>query len=168
MFNINEYLSELTVLQDDDELVKALEILHLDELLYEDAWLCRQGHYGVAGAMERQIEYLGETLIPNAEDKISRMESKGVIGESYTQDSWFGSSNEDDPHINDEISYDQQIEEQKNFLDGLVARQRTAAIVFVTRVRAHDELSNTLDQLTYGGIKAKAAANREARLKNTG
>ena len=39
---------------------------------------------------------------------------------------------------------------------------RTAAILFVTRVRAHDAISKTLEQLTYSGIKAKAASNREA------
>lgn len=163
MFNINEYLAELTVEQDDEELVKALEIIELTEIICDDAWLARQDHYGSAGAMERQIEYLGGTLLPNAMNKLQRMNSGGVIGESYTQDSWFGTTNDDDPHVNDEVSFDQQAEDQANFVDSLQVRMRTAAILFVTRVRAHDELSKALDQLTYGGIKAKAASNREAR-----
>lgn len=165
MFNIKEYLAELTVEQDDPELVKALEIIDLTEIICDDAWLARQDHYGSAGAMERQIEYLGDILLPNAENKLSRMKSSGVIGESYTQDSWFGTTNEDDPHINDEIPFDQQVEDQANFVDGLVVRMRTAAILFVTRVRAHDEISKTLDQLTYGAIKAKAESNRQDRAR---
>ena len=61
----------------------------------------------MAGAMERQLEFLGGTLLPNAEDKLTRMESNGILGESYTKDSWFGATNEEDPHVNDEIPFDQ-------------------------------------------------------------
>jgi hypothetical protein len=165
MFNINTYLSELVVKQDDEEMKRALDIIELDELMYEDPWLSRQGHFGVAGAMERQLAYLGGTLLPNSESKLQRMSSTGVIGESYTQDSWFGTSNADDPHINEEVSFDQQIDDQQEFVDSLRNRMRTAAIVFVTRVRAHDELSKQLDQLTYSAIKAKADSNRQARAK---
>lgn len=168
MFNLNQYLSELTVEPDDEELIKANEIIELTEIICDDAWLARQDHYGSAGAMERQIEYLGGTLLPNAEAKLQRMSGEGIIGESYTQDSWFGTTNEDDPHVNDEVSFDQQIEDQQNFVDGLRTRMRTAAILFVTRVRAHDDLSKTLDQLTYGAIKAKAASNRAAQREATG
>ena len=167
-FNLQEYMNTLVVPQDDPELEKAKDIVELTEIVCDDAWLARQDHYGSAGAMERQIQYLGSTLLPNAERKLQRMNSDGVIGESYTQDSWFGTTNEDDPHINDEISFDQQKEDQQNFVDGLKIRMRTAAIMFATRVRAHDAISLTLDQLTYGGIKAKAQSNREAVQAATG
>ena len=140
MFNINQYLSDLTVLEDDVELKQAMELVELTELICDDAWLARQDHFGSAGAMERQLEYLGGTLLPNAENR----------------------------HENEEISFDQQLEDQENFIDGLKIRMRTAAILFVTRVRAHDELSKTLDQLTYSGIKAKAASNRQAKQQATG
>jgi hypothetical protein len=163
MFNLNQYLNDLIVSQDDEELKKCLDVIELDEIIYNDPWLCRQGHFGVAGAMERQLEYLGGTLLPNSEAKLTRMASSGVIGESYTQDSWFGTTNEDDPHINEEISFDQQIDDQQEFVDSLRNRMRTAAIVFVSRVRAHDELSKQLDQLSYSAIKAKAESNRQAR-----
>jgi hypothetical protein len=163
MFSFNAYLNDLVVAQDDEELVKALELVELTEIICDDAWLARQSHYGKSGAMERQIEYLGSNLLPNSESKLTRMNSKGVMGESYTQDSWFGTTNEDDPHVNEEISFDQQVEDQQNFVDGLKRRMRTAAILFVTHVRAHDELSKTLDQLTYSAIKAKAESNRQAR-----
>ena len=168
MFNINQYLSDLTVLEDDVELKQAMELVELTELICDDAWLARQDHFGSAGAMERQLEYLGGTLLPNAENKKTRMSSGGVIGESYVMDNWFGMSNEENRHENEEISFDQQLEDQENFIDSLKTRMRTAAILFVTRVRAHDELSKTLDQLTYSGIKAKAASNRQAKQQATG
>jgi hypothetical protein len=97
-FNINEYLSELTVNEDDIELKQALELVELTELICDDAWLARQDHYGSAGAMERQIEYLGGTLLPNSERKTSRMAADGIIGESYVMDNWFGKSNDESRH----------------------------------------------------------------------
>jgi hypothetical protein len=162
-FSIGQYMQDLTVSPDDEELEKAKDHAELTELICEDAWLARQAHFGVAGAMERQLEYLGGTLLPNAEQRISKMASDGVIGESYSVDSWFGTTNEDDPHINDEIAFDQQIDDQKDFAEGLRDRMRTAAIIMATNIRAHDDISKTLNQLTYGAIKAKASANRAAR-----
>jgi hypothetical protein len=164
MFNLSTYLSEMIVEKDDIELKQALDIIELTEIICDDAWLARQDHFGSAGAMERQLTYLGGTLLPNAEEKKRRMNSDGVIGESYTQDSWFGTTNEDNPHINDEVAFDQLVDDQETFCEQLRVRMRTAAILFVTRVRAHDELSNTLNQLSYGGIKAKAEANRQAKV----
>ena len=161
-FDLATYLDDMVVTQDDPDLKLAIDSVELTELACDDAWLARQEHYGVAGAMERQLEYLGGTLVPNAESRIQRMSSKGVMGESYTMDSWFGTSNEDDQHVNDEIALDQLIDDQQTFVDGLHRRMRVAAIRFVTRVRAHDDLSKTLEQLTYGGIKAKAETNRQA------
>jgi hypothetical protein len=111
MFNLNMYLSDLTVAQDDEELKRALDIIELDEIMYDDPWLSRQGHFG------------------------------------------------------DEVSFDQQVDDQREFVNGLENRMRTAGIVFVTRVRAHDELSKQLDQLSYSAIKAKANSNRAARAK---
>jgi len=162
-FSVPQFLSEMSVSKDDPELELAMDAVELTELGCDDGWLARQEHFGVAGAMERQIEYLGSVLLPNAEDKIKKMASDGIIGESYTQDHWFGTTNSDSPHENEEISFDQQIEDQQNFADGLRARMRTAAIRMVTRIKAHDELSNTLGQLTYSAIKAKATANRNAK-----
>ena len=165
MFNLNEYLNALVVESDDEEYTKAKDIIELTEIICEDAWLARQDHFGSAGAMERQLEYLGGTLLPNAESKLQRMNSDGVMGESYTKDSWFGTTNEDDPHINEEIPYDQIVDDQHTFVDELTRRMRTAAILFVTRVRAHDFLSKQLNQLTYAEIKSRAAQNRNARSK---
>lgn len=168
MFNLNTYLNELVVTKDDEEYIKANDIIELTNVICDDPWLARQDHFGSAGAMERQLEYLGGTLLPNAQSRAARMASKGVIGESYTIDSWFGTANEDDPHVNDEVSFDQQLDDQQTFIGELQVRMRTAAILFVTRLKAHDEISMDLQQLTYSGIKAKSASNREARQKSTG
>ena len=161
-FSLNTFMNELVVAQDDEELAKVKEFVDLAEIICSDPWLARQGHYGYAGAMERQLEYLGTVLLPNSEAKLQRMNSKGVIGESYTVDSGFGTTNEDNPHVNEEISFDQQVEDQQNFVDQLKTRMRTAGIMFAVHVKAHDDLSKQLDQLTYSGIKAKAEANRQS------
>ena len=163
MFSLQQYLAVLSVKEDDEELEKAQDIVKLTNIICDDKWLARQDHFGSAGAMERQLTYLGNTLLPNAEAKLQRMNSGGVFGESYVIDSWFGSSNEDAPHTNDEVPFDQLVDDQATFIDELRTRMRTAAILFVTRVRAHDEISKDLDQLTYGAIKSQASSNRKAR-----
>jgi len=168
MFKVKQYVNELTVTKDDEELEKAMDIIELTNVICNDPWLARQDHFGSAGAMERQLEYLGGTLLPNSEAKLTRMNSDGVMGESYTIDSWFGTSNADDPHINDEIAYDQLVDDQRTFCDELRVRMRTAAILLVTRIKAHDEISKDLDQLTYSAIKSRAASNRAARERATG
>jgi hypothetical protein len=162
-FNLNQYLSEMTVDQDDKELEKANDIVEMTEIVCDDPWLARQDHYGSAGAMERQLTYLGTTLLPSAERKIKQMSSTGVMGESYVTDNWFGTTNEDSQHESEEVPLDQQIDDQQAFAEGLRNRMRTAAILFVTRVRAHDRLSKELEQLTYAGIKGVAAQNRQKR-----
>jgi len=161
-FNLQSYLNDLTVEKDDEEVKKSQDIVELTAILCDDPWLTRQAYYGMAGAMERQLAYLGETLLPNVESRISRMASSGIIGESYTQDSWFGTTNADDPHVNDEVSFDQQLDDAQTFADQLRERMRTASIIFVTHVRAHDVISKEMNQFTYGQIKSKAEANRAA------
>ena len=165
MFKLQDYLDELSVHEDDQEVKQALEIIHLTELICDDAWLARQDHYGSAGAMERQIEYIGGTLLPNVENQITRMASSGVRGESLTQDSWFGNTNSDDPVTGGDEDKDDRINNRIEFANQLRVRMRTAAILFVTRVRAHDALSSALEQLSYSGIKAKANTNRLANEK---
>jgi hypothetical protein len=168
MFNLQVYLNELVVKEGDEELQRSLDIINLNEIICDDMWLARQLLYGVAGAMERQLVYLGETLLPNTENKITRMSSDGVMGESYTQDSWFGTTNEDNPHVNEEVPLDQLIDDAKTFAQELRERMRTAAIIFVTNVRKHDDISKELNQFTYGQIKAKAASNRQAAQRQVG
>jgi hypothetical protein len=165
IFNLQEYLNGLGIVEGDEEVKRALEIVELTELICDDAWLARQDHYGSAGAMERQLEYLGGTLLPNAEARIARLSSGGIRSESYVQDSWFGTTNADDQHVNDEADKDQIITDQRAFCAQLENRMRTAAILFVTRVRAHDAISLVLEQLSYAGIKQKAEANRKVAMR---
>mgnify|MGYP003153105975 CR=1 FL=1 len=163
MFDVNKFLNELVVSEDDMDLKTANDTVEICELGCDDAWLARQEHYGAAGAMERQIEFLGNSMIPNAESRITRMASGGVSGESYQFNSFTGFSNEEDQHINDEVDNEHLLDEQRKFRDQLVYRQRKAGIRMITRVIAHDKLSKTLDQLSYGGIKKKAAHNKKDR-----
>lgn len=162
MFKVQEYINEITVTQDDEELIKAKEVIDLLGLLCEDAYLYRQGCFALAGGMERQLEYLGGTLLPSNENQLARMSSGGIRGESYTQDSWFGTTNSDDEHINDEVGTEQLIDDKQDFIRQLERRMRTAAIILVVAVREHDDVSDMLSQHKYGTIKAMAAAKRKA------
>ena len=163
-FNIGEFIQDLHIQQDDEVVSEVQNLVKMVELIGEDAWLCRQYHFGAAGAMEQQLTYLGGTLLPQAERKMTKLSSTGVSTETYNYDQFGfvtqGTDVETDAHENSEVDHDQLEVDQQNFIDGLRERMRTAAIIFVCHLKAHDVLSNTLEQLTYGQIKAKAAQNR--------
>ncbi len=165
MFNVQEFLNELVVTQDDEELQGIKEAADLVTYICDDAWLARARFFGEAGAMERHIEHLGNSMLPNQYTKLTRLEAQGgngIQGESYTVNSWFGTTNADDPHMSDELGKQQQIDDTQMFIAQLEKRQRTAALMLVVAVREHDELSDMLDQHKYGTIKAMAAAKRAA------
>lgn len=163
MFNINEYLHGLVIEEDDYRYDLAKKTVELVELGCEDAWLARAEHFGTIGSLQSQIEYLANTLIPKAEMKISKISSDGVGGEGYNFNTFEGFSNSEEQHVNDEIGQEDIIENQRQFVDGLKARMENAGIRMITRIIAHDNLSKLLDQLTYGGIKKRAAHNKKAR-----
>jgi|TARA_R110000751_G_scaffold5594_3_gene25365 hypothetical protein len=162
MFDVMEYANNLVVSQDDEELQQALKVSEINNMLCDDGWLVRQLYFGVAGAMERQIQYLGGTLIPNAESRVTKMSSDGVRGESLVVDSWFGTSNADDSHNNDETPT-QQLDDTLTFIEGLHVRMRTAAIIMVVNIKAHDSVSKDLEQMGYFQIKARAAQSRDSK-----
>ena len=164
-FSVTEFVNELLVSQEDPELTQAMDHVQMTQLCCDDAWLARQTHYGVAGAMERQIEYLGGTLLPNTESRIQKMNGQGITQESYVIDNWFGTTNADSEHIDTENKGDEIIKAEM-FREQLVKRMRTAAIILVVHMKAHDELSHDLQQLTYAEIKSKAASNRQAYQKS--
>ena len=60
-FNLQGYLNDLVVTEDDENVEKSLAVVDLLGILCNDKWLARQAYYGVCGAMERQLVYLGET-----------------------------------------------------------------------------------------------------------
>lgn len=162
MFNVTEYLNQVgkNLKDHKNEFDMAQDHVKLTQLICEDAWLARQGHFGFAGAMERQLEYIGGTLLPNTLTRITRLASNGTVrGESYVLDSWFGTTNSETENIHNDDP-DEQLHNAENFRDQLETRMVTAAILMVCHIKAHDELSQILDQLTYAQIKAKANMNR--------
>jgi hypothetical protein len=160
MFNVYAYLNELTVTQDDEEVARSKDWTTLTLLILDDPWLARQGFFGMAGAMERQIEYLGGTLRPNTVAKLQRTYVGNINSESdLSQVKW---ANYDAPHLNDDIPVDDQRASTEAFIEQLDERMRTASILFVECLKQHDGISKELDQLTYSGIKAKAASNKAA------
>jgi len=163
MQTVNQYVNELTVEAEDLDLIQAKEHVNLSELLCDDLWLVRQLHYGVAGAMERQMDYLLNTLIPNTESRIARLNGQTVSRESISVD-WAAPTNNEEVHINDE-NPGQAVDDAETFKENLQKRVRTAAIIYVIHVKAHDEASNLLQQFTYQQIKDKAESNRQARSK---
>ena len=160
MFNVYSYLNELTVTQDDEEVARAKDWATLTLVILDDPWLARQGFFGMAGAMERQIEYLGGTLRPNTVGRLQRTYEGNISSESdLSQVKW---ANYDAPHLNDDTPIDDQRASTEAFIEQLDERMRTAGILFVECLKQHDLISKDLDQLTYSGIKAKAASNKAA------
>ena len=159
MFSINEYVNGLVVQEDDEELAQAKQVAEINNMLCDDGWLVRQLYFGVAGSMERQIQYLGGTLIPNAESRKTKLGSDGVRGESLVIDSWFGTSNADKNHEADETP-DQEMDDTETFIENLQVRMRTAAIIMVVNIKCHDEVSKGLGQMSFGQIKAAAETKR--------
>ena len=168
--DVPTFLAEIVISEENgttELLQRAKDACEVNQLIDDDKWLSRADNFGQAGAMDRHIDYLGHPLLPNAEAKLNRMTSKGIIGESYVRDSWFGETNAQEPHVNEEVSFDQLVEDQQNFIDQLKRRMTIAGIKMVFAIRNHDQLSNDLEQLTYAGIKAKAAANRMVAAKKS-
>lgn len=166
-FDLNKYLNELVVTDKDEEFIAAKDCVEAQEILCNDKWLARQANFGMAGAMERQLTWLGATFLPKKEDELRQMQSQGVMGESYTIDSWFGTTNENNQHINDEISFDQLVDDKETSIEEVKQRMRTAGIIFGVNVKQHDFLSAVLQpqQLSYEAIKARAKQNRERASK---
>jgi len=131
----------------------------------EDAYLARAYFWGIASAMENQIEYLGTNYLPNLERKLNVIEGNGYLSENDVSVSWY--ANEDKPHVNDEIALDDQSHNIKQQIDRIKEKMTKAGILFVTALKNHDEISGILDQLSFYAIKAaskkKVAARQVAR-----
>ena len=164
MINPAEFINDLVVDKEDEDLVRVQDLIKLKHLIYDDAWTVRQSCYNEAFGMLSHLKYLGGTLLPKAEQRINQLENRtGVLGETDISVGWGTKhSNEDRPHINDEVSVDQQVDNQKSLVDDLLSRMRTVAISFVVHMEEHDDISKDLNQLTFSAIQSRSAQKKAA------
>ena len=164
MFNPAVFINDLEVNADDEDLVRVQDLIKLKHLIYDDAWTVRQSCYNEAFGMLSHLKFLGGTLLPKAEQRINQLENRtGILGETDISVGWGTKhSNEDRPHINDEVSVDQQVDNQKSFVDDLLSRMRTVAISFVVHMEEHDDISKDLNQLTFSAIQTRSAQKKAA------
>ena len=164
MFNPAEFINDLVVDKEDEDLVRVQDLIKLKHLIYDDAWTVRQSCYNEAFGMLSHLKFLGGTLLPKAEQRINQLENRtGILGETDISVGWGTKhSNEDRPHINDEVSVDQQVDNQKSFVDDLLSRMRTVAISFVVHMEEHDDISKDLNQLTFSAIQTRSAQKKAA------
>ena len=159
-FNVNEFCSEIEITPDNEVLVEWKQLFNTTQILLDDAYSCRAYFWGVASAMENQIQYLGGNYLPNLERRVNQLEGNGFLSESDLQVSWH--SNEDKPHVNEEVDAILQSSEVKDQIDNIQDRMVNLGVAYVLARTSHDDISKTLNQLTYGAIKAKAAARKVA------
>lgn len=160
-FNVQEFCKDLKIEPEDKATINdAKKLVELTELICEDAYLARAWFWGTATAMENQVSYLGGNLLPKAERKYNSLTSKGFLGEGDVSVDWY--ANEDKPHVNDDVTMDDQVIDAEAFIARTKEKMKTAAILFVAMVQAHDDNSKMLDQLTYSAIKAKSSNKRKA------
>jgi hypothetical protein len=164
MFNPIEFINSLCVDSDDEELTQVTDLIKLKHLIYNDGWTVRQSCYNEAFGMLSHLKYLGGTLLPKAEQRINQLDNRtGILGETDISVGWGKKyTNEDRPHINDETPVDQQVDNQKTFVDDLKTRMRTVAISFVCHQQEHDDISMDLNQLSFSAIQARSAQKRAA------
>ena len=164
MFTPAVFINALEVNADDADLVRVQDLIKLKHLIYDDAWTVRQSCYNEAFGMLSHLKFLGGTLLPKAEQRINQLENRtGILGETDISVGWGTKhSNEDRPHINDEVSVDQQVDNQKSFVDYLLSRMRTVAISFVVHMEEHDDISKDLNQLTFSAIQTRSEQKKAA------
>ncbi len=159
-FNVNEFCNEIEINPDNEVLVEWKQLFNTTQILLDDAYSCRAYFWGVASAMENQIQYLGGNYLPNLERRVNQLEGNGFLSESDLQVSWH--SNEDKPHVNEDVDAILQSSEVKDQIDNIQDRMVNLGVAYVLARTSHDDISKTLNQLTYGAIKAKAAARKVA------
>ena len=165
-FNVNQYCKDMTVAANDNDVVEFKRLNEATQIIYDDAYLARAYFWGVASSMENQLSYLGGNYLPNLERRMNTLNSEGILSQTDLDVNWH--SNEDQLHVNDDQPVEEHKAIQQSRIDIVHTKMRTAAICYVLAVRAHDDISHTLDQLTFSGIKAKAEAKRSAALQATG
>ena len=163
MFNPAEFINDLEVNDDDEDKKRIEDSIELNHLIYNNQWTVRQVCYSIAWGMLSHLNHLGNNLLPKAEQRINQLEGNGILSESDITVGWGKKyANEDKPHINDEISVNQQVDNQKTHVDEIKERMKTVAISFVLNRDEHDELSMQLNQLSFKGIQNRSAQKRTA------
>ena len=163
MFNAAEFINDLEVNDDDEDKKRIEDSIELNHLIYNNQWAVRQVCYSIAWGMLSHLNHLGSNLLPKAEKRINQLEGNGILSESDITVGWGKKyANEDKPHINDEISVEQQVANPKTQADEIKERMRTAAISFILNRDEHDELSMQLNQLSFKGIQNRSAQKRAA------
>tara|TARA_Y100000310_G_C20680013_1_gene815353 strand:- start:1833 stop:2336 length:504 start_codon:yes stop_codon:yes gene_type:complete len=160
-FNVNAFCNELSLSPDNEVLKEWKQIYQALSVAVEDAWSARALFWGLTSAAENQLSYLGGNFLPNLERRVNNLEGNGILSETDLQVSFH--TNEDQPHINEDQDSADLAAEVKVRIDEINERMQVMAIVYVLGVQHHDDISRDLEQLTFSGIKAKAAANRAAK-----
>ena len=164
MFNVAAYIQGLNVTPDDEDFINYKQQAEITLLACDDAYLARADFWGMATARENQVLYIGDRLLPNVERQLNQLTGRGINSESNET---FRFSNEEAPHINEEVSIEELVADKEAMIDQLNDKMRRAAIGLVIAVQNHDELSQVLGQLTYSGIKAQASTKRANQQKQT-
>mgnify|MGYP003148283595 FL=1 len=159
-FNVNAYVSELNPNKDDQVLNEFEKLFNTTQIILDDAYSCRAYFWGVASAMENQLQYLGGNYLPNLERRLNQVDGNGFLSENDLSVSWY--TNEDKPHVNEEEPLDDQAIDIKNQIDRITDRMHTLGIAYVLARSSHDDISKDLNQLTYGAIKSRASAKKKA------
>jgi hypothetical protein len=157
-FKVNAFCKDLAIGTSDEILTEFQQLFNATSILLSDAYSTRAYFWGVASALENQIQYLGSNYLPNLERRVNTLEGTGYLSEGDLQVDWF--ANEDKPHVNDDTDIETQASDVRSQIDVIQERMRTLAIGYVLAVREHDDISKDLQQLTYGAIKSRAAAKR--------
>lgn len=157
-FNVAEFVNGVSIAKDDGFLTAIRKLHQVMLSVYDDAYICRALFWGLAAAQENQIAYLGSTLLPSFERRLTTLAGRGILSESDIDVYKF--TNEDKAHVSDDRTVEDQELELEQRIDQIRNKMTMAAVGFVEAMRNHDDLSKDLNLLSYSGIKAKAAERR--------
>ena len=159
---VNSFVNDINSSDYEDEAKEFNKIAELVQLVFEDAWLARAYFWGTATAMENQIAYLGDNMLSNMERRLNQLVNPtGILAEDDLRTSRF--SNESLPHINEDQTVEDRAEELRLRIDQIIRKMNVAGVQFCIAVQNHDDISKTLEQMTFAQIKAKASLRRTSQ-----
>jgi len=159
--DVAQFIDSIDPVDFKDEAKEFNDIARLVQLAMDDAWLARAYFWGTATAMENQILYLGGNLRTNMERRLNQLENpSGVLAGDDLRTNKF--SNESQPHVNEDVPVAERIADLKMRIDQITRKMAVASVHFCIAVENHDDLSKTLEQMTYSQIKARARERRAA------